>query len=53
MTTLQSHESSGGWESNNTVEVLALVLTVPGAIAALVTLWVLLSHRREKLQGSL
>jgi hypothetical protein len=51
MATPQSSSKTGFWDSSSTIEALALVLTVPGAVAALVTLWIQLARRREKLQG--
>jgi hypothetical protein len=45
--------SASNWEPSTTIELLALMLTVPGAIAALVTLWVLLSRRRQKAKSEL
>jgi hypothetical protein len=36
------------WEPGTTIELVALVVTLPGAIAALATLWIILSRRRRK-----
>jgi hypothetical protein len=41
-----------GRESSKNIEGLALMLTIPIVIAALVILWVLLARRRGKIQGS-
>jgi hypothetical protein len=40
------------WEPGTTVELVALTLTVPGAIAALITLRIMLLRRRRINQGS-
>ncbi|KAF2827108.1 hypothetical protein CC86DRAFT_466840 [Ophiobolus disseminans] len=39
------------WEPSNTIELIALTLTIPGAVAALVTLWILIARRRRIHQG--
>jgi hypothetical protein len=42
-------DSTGGsWEPSTTIELLALLLTIPGALAAIATLWVILVRRRQK-----
>jgi hypothetical protein len=40
--------SSTNWEPSTIVELLALTLTVPGAISAVVTLYMIKSRRRQK-----
>lgn len=44
---------SSHWESSTIIELIALTLTVPGAIAALVTLWIILVRRRRRNSGLL
>jgi hypothetical protein len=39
------------WEPSTTIELLALALTLPGAVAALATLWILLSRRRQEVKS--
>ncbi|KAF2245977.1 hypothetical protein BU26DRAFT_567492 [Trematosphaeria pertusa] len=41
----------GRGDSDNIVELIALVLAIPGAIAALATLWILLTRRRYRPRG--
>ncbi|EAT77135.1 hypothetical protein SNOG_15470 [Parastagonospora nodorum SN15] len=36
------------WDPSRVVEVIALLLTVPGAIAALATLWIIHRQRQRK-----
>jgi hypothetical protein len=40
--------SSSNWEPSTVIELLALTLTVPGAISALVTLYIVVSRRQKK-----
>jgi uncharacterized membrane protein len=40
--------SSSAWEPSTIIELLALTLTVPGAISALITLYVIRSHHQKK-----
>jgi hypothetical protein len=41
------------WESSTTIELLALLLTIPGAMAAIATFYVLVTrHRQKKLSTS-
>jgi hypothetical protein len=43
--------SSSAWEPSTIIELLALTLTVPGAISALVTLYIIRSrHQKKKLK---
>jgi UPF0716 family protein affecting phage T7 exclusion len=39
------------WEPSTVIELIALVLTIPGAIAALVTLWILRAQLRSTVRG--
>jgi hypothetical protein len=39
---------SNSWEPSTTIELLALLLTIPGAIAAIATFYILLSRHRQK-----
>jgi hypothetical protein len=49
---LSSADTSASiWEPGTTIELVALVVTLPGAIAALATLWILLCRRRQKIKG--
>jgi hypothetical protein len=42
------------WEPSTTIELLALLLTIPGAMAAIATFYVLITrHRQKKLSTSL
>lgn len=43
--------SNTDWEPSATIELVALVLTLPGAVAALATLWALLSRRRQRVKS--
>ncbi|CAO2647431.1 Nn.00g083530.m01.CDS01 [Neocucurbitaria sp. VM-36] len=43
--------SNTRWESGTTIELVALTLAVPGAIAALATLWIVLARRRQIHRG--
>jgi hypothetical protein len=40
--------SSSAWDPSTVIELLALTLTVPGAISALVTLYIVVSRRQKK-----
>lgn len=41
------------WEPNTTIELLALLLTIPGSIVAMLALNVLLKRRRDQHEGML
>ena len=41
----------GRWDSNTTIQFVALVLAIPGAVAAVATLWMLCLRRRFQHQG--
>ncbi|KAH7079772.1 hypothetical protein FB567DRAFT_631530 [Paraphoma chrysanthemicola] len=47
MAPVKSGTSDDSWETGTTIELIALFLTVPGALAALVTLWLILRPRRQ------
>ncbi|KAF2269373.1 hypothetical protein CC78DRAFT_612357 [Lojkania enalia] len=36
------------WQNSDIIELIALILTVPGALAALATFWILLGRRRKR-----
>jgi hypothetical protein len=42
---------SSEWEPSTTIALVALVLAVPGAAAAIVTLWILMLRRRTTRSG--
>jgi hypothetical protein len=43
--------SANHWEPGTIIELVALMLAIPGAIAALVTLWVLRSRLCSSIRG--
>lgn len=39
--------NSFGWQSKDSIELVTLILAVPGTAVALLTLWIVLSRRRN------
>jgi hypothetical protein len=51
MAPVQERIQGSSWDSSITIELLALILTIPGAIAALATLWITRSQRNANIRG--
>jgi hypothetical protein len=46
-----SSSLAGGWEPGTVIELIALILTAPGAVVALITLWVIRTQLRSSIRG--
>ena len=49
-TILDLRSSNKHKRDNTSTEIAAAIIAVPGAIAALITLWVLLRHARQRIR---
>lgn len=54
MAPAQAYSTDGkSWDASTTIELIALILTIPGAMAALATLCIVLRQRKTCIRGKL